>query len=557
MESKLPPEYLNNKLNEEEIKSNATDIWNEAFDQDWSGDLQLLPKDGLPSALTGLCKVKSGLMYDRLNNLRPDLAGITDSLKVFIHANHRYGYFTDFDYRPIIVLEDDDKLQTQHMMNKRGPGRKLEHLSGHLIHIAMRRYVLKIVRIKELTFLDFEMFMEDIGENGNLDLLKVINGAMITGQFAVLEYIQHRFGENDIFVEIFLYLRDFGEKSLFTTEHLDCWEWSVDICTNFSLSLVTVLAIKNREVAEKVVTKLGDHSINVEFLSLACQHVNMDTFNYLWTNRKEGVEDLVLGMFTIEDPDFQTVDAMGGNVILFLLIEGLIDSRVNNEDVGLFDLDMIRYYYEHHPPSRYLQQVMYSAAAHRNFQVVEYLRSKGVKPRNELFNRAIEAKELDIAQFVGYCLFGSLSESDFDIKTAAKHGNLETVKFLHRNCCGIATSNGSMPCSNAICVKNAQEAFLCAARKGDYEMVKYFVEQRREDCDLGMGLYEAVNRGSFKLARYFYGLGVGELKKNSAKAIQKWLGRVPPTSKLAEFVREHFVSGKQGPKNHGRRGAKK
>ncbi|KAJ3273157.1 hypothetical protein HDU76_010842, partial [Blyttiomyces sp. JEL0837] len=73
--------YLNNSLSNEEIKNNATDIWIEAFNQDWEGDLQRLPADGLPTALTGLCTVKSRFMYDRLCKLRPDLTGISDDLK--------------------------------------------------------------------------------------------------------------------------------------------------------------------------------------------------------------------------------------------------------------------------------------------------------------------------------------------------------------------------------------------------------------------------------------------------------------------------------------------
>ncbi|KAJ3286812.1 hypothetical protein HDU76_007931, partial [Blyttiomyces sp. JEL0837] len=64
MTEKLPPElldmvfrhsdpltkYLNNRFSNDEIKSQSANIWNEAFHQNWEGDLELLPKYGLPDA---------------------------------------------------------------------------------------------------------------------------------------------------------------------------------------------------------------------------------------------------------------------------------------------------------------------------------------------------------------------------------------------------------------------------------------------------------------------------------------------------------------------------
>ncbi|KAJ3281271.1 hypothetical protein HDU76_008962, partial [Blyttiomyces sp. JEL0837] len=103
-------QYLNNRLSDEEIKNRATDIWVETFDQDWTGDLQRLPQHGFPTIFNGLGKVKSRSMYKRLCILRPDLAGISDELTVLIHNNPWYGVFNQHDGRPILLLDDKDKI---------------------------------------------------------------------------------------------------------------------------------------------------------------------------------------------------------------------------------------------------------------------------------------------------------------------------------------------------------------------------------------------------------------------------------------------------------------
>ncbi|KAJ3411270.1 hypothetical protein HDV05_002454 [Chytridiales sp. JEL 0842] len=48
-------------------------IWVSAFENDWDGDLSWLPQQGFPTVLTGLTKVKSRTMYNKLCELRPDL----------------------------------------------------------------------------------------------------------------------------------------------------------------------------------------------------------------------------------------------------------------------------------------------------------------------------------------------------------------------------------------------------------------------------------------------------------------------------------------------------
>ncbi|KAJ3271596.1 hypothetical protein HDU76_011014, partial [Blyttiomyces sp. JEL0837] len=106
-------QFINNRLSDDEVKSKATDIWNAAFEQDWAGDLNLLPQHGFPSILNGLSKVTSRSMHDRPCSIRPDLVDNNHALKVFLYNNPNYGKLAvapstelnPYDIRPIILAD--------------------------------------------------------------------------------------------------------------------------------------------------------------------------------------------------------------------------------------------------------------------------------------------------------------------------------------------------------------------------------------------------------------------------------------------------------------------
>ncbi|KAJ3279305.1 hypothetical protein HDU76_009551, partial [Blyttiomyces sp. JEL0837] len=161
--------YLNNRFNITEVKAKGNDIWSEAFRQDWAGNLHLLPQDGLPTALTGLCNVKSRSMYERLCQHRPDLAGIPDSIKIYLRYNNQYGYFSAYDHRPILLAEDDEidiVLSTSLPYYRQQVYENV--LSTSLIQIAMRQCWFKdlepLIKInhKRLFLLAIKMGHEDL-----------------------------------------------------------------------------------------------------------------------------------------------------------------------------------------------------------------------------------------------------------------------------------------------------------------------------------------------------------------------------------------------------------
>ncbi|KAJ3328484.1 hypothetical protein HDU76_009884 [Blyttiomyces sp. JEL0837] len=611
MERWLPPElihlvyehtdiltkYLNNRLTlttTEQTTKAENDIWNEAFHQDWAGDLRLLPQHAFPTALTGLCNnVQTRSMYNRLCKHRPDLAEIVpDAIKIYLHYNNQYGYFSASDHRPILLADDDDQIDIDLSSTSLPYYRKQVYenvLSTPLIHIAMRQcwfqdlkplinihpkrlFLLAInmrhedlamkmitdwqlVVFDELPRLsDFMNGMEEIGRTGSLRFVKfimtqknslptyqgrqyflyrrIMHGAMESGRLSVLQYIQREFGETTSFSDAFTRtIRDPQNYKCFTTKSLHCWEWSVDICIKLGVKCDALVTVKNIDEAQWVVHKLGNQPMRYEFLRHAAQQSNADTFKYLWNHRNHHVYGLP-GIFRIDMATTMAIE-MNSDTAKVKLID--------HSPFGWLNVDTVGFYRSHQPRRKRILDMFYSAAANGNLDVVEYLYETGdIVLEDPLFTLAIQEKNLNVIKLFGCCRCVVVN-----INTAALRGNLEAVKFFHQHCCNETTMTKT--CGNTVCRKLASQAFCSAASNGDFDMVMFFIENRREDCNFEEGLCEAIKCGSFRLVRYFYyGLGVTELKDKDVLAdVENWLAVQSAKGNMARFVLEHSFVGKQ------------
>ncbi|KAJ3330448.1 hypothetical protein HDU76_005659 [Blyttiomyces sp. JEL0837] len=107
---------LHNNLTQDQIEDKATEIWLEAFRQDWSGDLSLLPTSGFPTTRTGLCIAHSKTMLQRLRTLRPDLdintpGELQDTFRVLIKDNTHYGFIINGSEAPVVDLDECDPIK--------------------------------------------------------------------------------------------------------------------------------------------------------------------------------------------------------------------------------------------------------------------------------------------------------------------------------------------------------------------------------------------------------------------------------------------------------------
>ncbi|KAJ1549587.1 hypothetical protein HK405_007412 [Cladochytrium tenue] len=100
--------YLNACLTPTETRLSAKAIWAEAISEDWPGDFAALPFSewAVPTALTGLCTMRSRHMYDSLKVIRPDLADNT-ALRVFVVNSSGYGDLRCL-YSPVVRVNEDD-----------------------------------------------------------------------------------------------------------------------------------------------------------------------------------------------------------------------------------------------------------------------------------------------------------------------------------------------------------------------------------------------------------------------------------------------------------------
>ncbi|KAJ3332133.1 hypothetical protein HDU76_001167 [Blyttiomyces sp. JEL0837] len=434
---------INNRLTAADLKSKGNEIWIEAFRQHWSGDLDLLPQDGFPTALTGLCNVKCRSMYDRLCQYRPDFAGITDSLKVYLQANKRYGYFSITDHRPIILLDDGDEIELGRATPLPSCTKQVYEnvLSTPLIHIAMRQCWIKdleplikinhnrlfllaikmghedlankmfaewgIVAIRTIHPEAYLEYLEEIVRNGMLRLLmhlqllpngiysnirnpqgsvlrKLITTAMEAGQLSILQYIEQQFrGTPDFTRSISPRIHE-----PFRSESLGCWEWIVDICNNLNIICDTLLVVKSLDEARRVIDKLGNRPIGYAFLEHAARNSNPETFKYLWLHRNPNELDLLPGR--LRDDLMTTMrNETDSDTARFKLIA--------SSPVESLTFDAVQFYHRHSGKPDRLIKLFYYAAEHGNLDVVQNLYStRNIILDDPLFTRAMEEKNFNV-----------------------------------------------------------------------------------------------------------------------------------------------------------------
>ncbi|KAJ3327418.1 hypothetical protein HDU76_011841 [Blyttiomyces sp. JEL0837] len=497
--SDILTQYLNNRLTDIEIQQHATEIWNEAFRQEWPGDLTVLPSFGFPNAFTGLCYVHSKSMLNRLRLLRPDLdinnpGLLQDTLQVAFKNNTNFGWFPD-DSAPVVALDLSDTIEpggTQILVDSARESIQdniLRSLSASLIHISMRccwvedlepyltdnpllmaklainnthfdllRYLVDTTKSLDLAmfptgYYGFQPYLA-ITNNNNLDMFIYVHGegcpvgmsllahAIIMGRLKILQYI-HTSGmaSRDQFLRTLAFGNDFR-----VLMDLDVWEWLLDTFCDQGFELCQWSPIASDiNSARRIVSKLG--FINYKILRMNAYHSSLEVFAYLWQHRSQPDPLAFLGITYAPEIHFLEV-----NVAIWRLI----------------DLTHVQMF-------RFCSADVYRRA-HANGK--------------ESIRRYYGNVEL-LQAIHEVCKCPGLRFSPGDMGFAVSVENMKALKFLHEN-----RLEG---CS--------QGAFLNCAGKGKLEFVKFLFDNRRGDCNLKTGLDLAVRAGHLDVVKYLVGKG--------------------------------------------------
>ncbi|KAJ3312087.1 hypothetical protein HDU76_002964, partial [Blyttiomyces sp. JEL0837] len=542
VEAGILTQYLNDILTPDEISSNATSIWIDAFKQNWSGNLSLLPKQGFPNAFNGLCQVSSKEMYNRLCRLFPNLSPTSPKmnqiLRVFFTDNSSYGRLLDAKGTVSINLDDQDQIEVRdhpisefdQLFIRRG----VSALSSCLIHIPMGRCWLDHpdlepwVSLNPGNMVKMGIAMNHFDLYGNLEMFKYIweKGCRFGQDYfftnTLVEAVQHSrisildfivnnvmFAENTNGVQ---YIAIFNQRRY--TENLRLWEWWIDICQVHSdkgLQPNLQLVVKTLAEAKHVVAKLGPrNNIDFQMLEVSAQQGNLESFNYLWKhcrNVPQSISQLSTTQAladTINLSYFQpreTLDFDGHEVILpCFTIEALIFKHVNDGTPRCASLTIARNLIKHQP-FPYIQtflrvckcpyfefifSLMDFAAKYGKLEVLQYLHENNISTcTTEAMDLASENGHLSVVEYLHENRSEGCTTEAMD--AAARNGHLEVVKFLHYN-------------RNEGCTK---AAMTDAAREGHVDVVRFLNENRNEGHYKCI-VWDAIRFQRFEVVKYLH-----------------------------------------------------
>ncbi|KAJ3305765.1 hypothetical protein HDU76_004950 [Blyttiomyces sp. JEL0837] len=585
---RYPVPIPNNRLAHEEIKTKATDIWNEAFDQDWQGDLELLPQDGIPTIFNGLGKVKSRSMYNRLCSLRPDLARISDELKVLIHNNRWYGGFNPHDCRPIIMLEDEDKIPAKKDIHK-SPFVHFDILKvirrekavSCLLQIAMRQcwmgdltcfvqtspmglgiaaiifghidlvrklITMNVFDLEMMSFEDDNVCMKAIGFTGNLEMLKLLDGrrnrfdcqalsglvekALKAGHIHMLRYLHE---------DMVIHDGDFSwvvSVPQYSTESLECWEWNVDICRRNNLQSNTVPILKNLAQAHQVVAKLGPNAVTFPILFYAALTTNIEIFDCVWDNRTVSTFDHLVFL----EPEEIAEGTKDRRSALHFLINL---HRFNRNSIIAIGLDAIKFLFTYNRSNSDLNYFFTNAIWSGNVEVVKcFFENGGFMIQQNPLELALGHGQIKVAEML-YERGWRISDG-FGMDNIAITGKIEIAEFLHKHfstapytseAVVVAAENGYLEIVKFLhengYVKEVELAMVEAATNADYDVVVYLFGIENVECNLEDVLVGAIESQSLRLVRFLLDNGVSSVSQDKKDQVAK---------DLPGFVNEEMVT---------------
>ncbi|KAJ3332576.1 hypothetical protein HDU76_013753 [Blyttiomyces sp. JEL0837] len=470
-------QLLNNNLSEIEIQQHATEIWNEAFKQDWSGDLTLLPSSGFPTATTGLCHVHSKSMLNRLRLLRPDLdintpGLLQDTFQITIKDSPDFGWFPD-DGAPVVALDFNDKIEPGGpplVIDGLKEEQTLDLLSTALIHISMRNCWVE----------DLDPYVNDNPtsmvklaiNNDHFDLLKyLVDTAQLVdlGMFPLTgsdfkPYIQIAFNKN---LEMFMYVHEKGCRTGDDVDRKTLLMHLIDMGQVKFLQYMHGSGMLSEDEFISVLSSPNEIVKDIDFWEWLLDTLCEEQFEKCqWAPIARDIKSAkrIVAKQHRSYPNQLTFPSdlhqLEANVAFSRLIN-LRDIRV----------------WRHCSVDAYRR-------VHENIQFPN-CHDYGIE-------EAVVYGNLELLKAIHeVCKCPSLKFRKRDVETAAIHGKLNLVKFFHENQLG----------------EWSEFTFGDCTMRGDLELVKFCFENRRDDCSLDEGLACALQSGRLDVIKYLVGQG--------------------------------------------------
>ncbi|KAJ3330450.1 hypothetical protein HDU76_005661 [Blyttiomyces sp. JEL0837] len=502
---------LQKDLTEDQIEDYATEIWLEAFREDWSGDLSLLPSSGLPTTRTGLCLVHSQSMLQRLRTLHPDLdinrAGqLQDTFRVLIKDNTNYGCFMTKSEAPVVYLNEFDVIKPggSTVFGYISQAEVIGMISPALINISMRHcfiddlqpyisdYPISIAAMAiELDHFDLLKYLVDEIKSVDLSTFPVLetkpekrlepyyaavkNNNLQMQEFLLclvkheqLDFIKFAY-EIGMFSEI--EFRRLVPNSAPLVSNLDIWEWLLDTIYGNRFGLCRVIPIANDiRSARRIISKLGDikNSILSANARMGC---SIDAFRELWYHRDQSM------VFQFQSHIDQT----------------------NIEEVKIFLMNL-RQYTPHY-------QCSADAFRHAHLYINSTNNTNIPNCSKDIISYTIRNRDdiILLKAINEVCHCPNVVFTTEHVDEAAELGNFNMVKYL--------LENTTVDCS--------QHKFYLCARKGYLDIVQYLWNRQSEKCHVDLGLLNAMESGHLGLVKFMKSLGGVVIPQIFEKCVKK------------------------------------
>ncbi|KAJ3412001.1 hypothetical protein HDV05_001382 [Chytridiales sp. JEL 0842] len=488
-----------------------SEVWREAFIQDWNGNLNLLPKGKLPYIDNGLELVRSRRMYKRLCRLIP---GLTEDNTYCNHSNRLKNKYDIMQF----YQSDKENARVLHKFLAQNEARRLVHVCLRNVWmdlipvesypIAYARLAIQYNHLEALKYIvdvkkwvDLNKFGRDFaypvwyrnspggGGNGDSDcrFSEVFDAPVVKADVPMMQYLYDHGCRPSNSSDKFL-------NALVRSNQLECIQYLHQLGINSNnpdATLAQAIEFGRVEIIEWMMRVWG-FSLKENHIDQALHTENNDLLRFLYK----------LNLLPSDTEDtLDTVAAVGDLELLSILNDADFPASPAAMDQASKNghLHVVQYLHTHRSEGC-TTDAMDDASANGHLSIVKFLhenRSEGCT--QWALDTAAQNGHLAVVEFLHTHRSEGCTEAALD--EASKNGFLDIVEFLHTH-----RSEG--------CTKDAMNF---AAAHGHLDVVRYLHLNRSEGCT-AWAMDMAAKNGYFHVVKF---LNEHRSEKSTRDAIEE------------------------------------